>query len=494
MTCRLWERRLFLPVLVLAMAVWVYGQYGFQGALTRDHAIYLYGGQKMAEGIPPYVSIFDAKGPLASALAALGVVISKVLRTDDIYTVRALFFLVGCLVVVSISLLAQHLFRTWRPALLAALTFLGFAGFAQYAGTGPEPKVPMLLFVVLSLLLTSQRKWFWAGVCGALSFLTWQPTLVFAVVTLFLAATEVQVSRARAVLLSLAGIGLPLLITAAYFLYHGALFELVDAMILFNLFYLDHGPPSLARHLQVPINQLLAGYDTALVLVLLGFLMMIAFYVWRRTRCASLRDMLTRDPFAPLLLSFPAPVVWSLIDFQGVPDWYIFLPFVAIGAGYFIELAIRYVERYGGTRPILRSSLIAGMCIILVAVAMLPIPSRRESGLTEQRQAAAEVERLLGKKGKFVSIGAPQLLVLLHRTNPNPYVFIIRGIDRYMDARVPGGFQGWLQQLEAYDPKVIAFGVTAGEHREELVNWLKTRYRTKKVEPWTLWIKKLAQQ
>jgi len=31
----------FVPVLVLVIAALVYVQYGFQGTLTRDHAIYL---------------------------------------------------------------------------------------------------------------------------------------------------------------------------------------------------------------------------------------------------------------------------------------------------------------------------------------------------------------------------------------------------------------------------------------------------------------------
>src|SRR5919202_626868 len=50
-----WSGGEFLPLLVvLALAALVYGLYGFDGPLYRDYGIYLYGGQRMAEGIPPY--------------------------------------------------------------------------------------------------------------------------------------------------------------------------------------------------------------------------------------------------------------------------------------------------------------------------------------------------------------------------------------------------------------------------------------------------------
>src|SRR5215210_9212841 len=94
-----------LPLLVLALAVFVYSLYGFDDVMLRDYSIYLYSGQRMAEGIPPYVSIFDHKGPLSPMLAGLGVMLSEGLNWDDIYTVRLVFFTIGCLTVVAVYLL-----------------------------------------------------------------------------------------------------------------------------------------------------------------------------------------------------------------------------------------------------------------------------------------------------------------------------------------------------------------------------------------------------
>ena len=55
----------------------VYSRYGLHGELGRSGGITLYGGQKMSEGIPPYVGIFDIPGPLAPMLAGLGVILSN---------------------------------------------------------------------------------------------------------------------------------------------------------------------------------------------------------------------------------------------------------------------------------------------------------------------------------------------------------------------------------------------------------------------------------
>jgi hypothetical protein len=100
---------------------------------------------------------------------------------------------------------------------------------------------------------------------------------------------------------------------------------------------------------------------------------------------------------------------------------------------------------------------------------------------------------------KLVSIGSPQVLVLLHRTNPNPYLWITAGVDREIEAHTPGGFEGWLRELGAYNPDVIAFfgegqsllptDTLTSEHRQELRNWLYTHYHVEKVGPWWLYVK-----
>src|SRR5829696_4008409 len=505
----LYKHKIFPLVLVFALAAFVYSQYGLYADLNRTNGIDLYSGQKMAEGIPHYVSIFDVITPLGPMLAGLGVIISKQLGWSDIYTARLLFFVMGCFAVASVYLLGNSLFRSQRVGVFAALTFLGFYSYAAEIARGPYHKVPMVLFMVLSLLLTSQRRWLLAGLCGSLSFLLWQPTVIFPLVTLFFATMQPQERRPAAIIRTLTGIGLPLVAVSAYFYYHGAFSKLLDGSILFHILYGErvYGNPgqvgydssSFLSRLSVPVNAAFEGYPTMVPAILIG-LVMVVDTVFSRWEChRSFRDVLAKDAFAPILLSLPALILWSLIDFQNRKDFFVFLPFAAIGFGAFLDLAVHRIGRLeGAALPVgAQRFLTIGLCISLVALAVanesLGTKKSTMDGLREkfdrQRQAATEIENRFGSDAKWVSISAPELLALQHRTNPTPYAFISFGIDSYIDANTPGGFEGWIKELEAYNPDVIAFGDRPqGMHTEELMNWLRSSCREEQIDSWTVCI------
>ena len=509
-------RKAFALLLVLFLAAVVYYGHSFEGALSRDNAIYLYSGQRMAEGIPPYVSIFDHKGPLAPMLVGVGVVISKYLGATDITAVRGVFFLIGCLAVVASYGLGNSLFKSQRAGLFTALTFLGFFGFARYAVSSPEAKTPMVLFEVLCLLFASQRRWALAGLCGSLAALVWQPMAVFSLVVIVLAVTQKETPRLIASLRAVGGASLPVVATGAYFYFQGALDELVNGSILFNARYLDREQLLSTAEFFAPVKAIFQGYDTILVPIVVGTMLVAvviglvtlgSLHLLRKVHGGPSGRPMRKGAFAPIFLSLPFPVLWSLVDFQGYPDFYVFIPYVAVGFGGFLGFVVGRVgsngaDLPGGTRRLLT----VGLSAVLVAVAVLGSlvvvdPARGVSSLDMeerppgpndldyQRQAAAAVQERFGEDAKVVSIGAPQLLVLLHKTNPNPYAFIIRGIDDQIAVETPGGFEGWIQELEAYDPDVIAFGRTSGTHSPMLLSWLESRYKKEKIGPWTLYVK-----
>ncbi len=508
-------RKAFALLLVLFLAAAVYYGNSFEGALSRDNAIYLYSGQRMAEGIPPYVSIFDHKGPLAPMLVGIGVALGPYLGATDITAVRAVFFFIGCLAVAATYLLGSSLFKSQRAGLFTALTFLGFFGFARYAVSSPEAKTPMVLFEVLCLLFASQRRWALAGLCGSLAALVWQPMAVFSLVAFVLAATQKDEPRLNASLRAVAGAGVPVAATGAYFYFQGALDELVNGSILFNARYLDREQLLSTAEFFAPVKAIFQGYDTILVpivvgvmltAVIIGLVTLGSIHLLRRAYSGPFGRPMRKGAFAPIFLSLPFPVLWSLVDFQGYPDFYVFIPYVAIGFGGFLSFVVGRIGSAGAAIPGGTRLLTAGLCAALTAVAVLGSlvvvdPARGVSTLyTEerppgpndldyQRQAASEVQRRFGEDAKVVSIGAPQLLVLLHKTNPNPYAFIIRGIDDQIAVETPGGFEGWIEDLEAYDPDVIAFGRTSGTHSPMLLEWLESRYDKQRIGPWTLYVK-----
>ena len=484
---------LAFPLLVLALAALVYGLYGFDGVLLRDYSIYLYSGQRVAEGVPPYVGVFDHKGPLSPLIAGFGVLLSGLFSVDDVYAVRVVFYATACLAVVAVYLLGKEVFRSREAGLLAAFTFLGFYAYAQPAASGPEPKTPMVLFQTLSLLFAVQKRWFWSGFFGSLACLVWQPMAAFALVTFLLAITRPREERYGAALRAAAGGATPFLATVAYFYYHGALADFFDGFVLFNFLYIERGAFSAAALLGTAASNIILPYSTMLVPILIGLVVILSLYFRRPFEYR----------FAPILLSFPAPVLWSLRDFQLADDFYVFLPYAAIGFGGFLAAAIRRADS-----PRVLTALL-GAILLSIALAntwdeISAGAARRLTGTTidlpAQREGAREVQERFGEDVRLASINSPQLMVLLQQTNPDPYLWITAGVSNRIEARTPGGFEGWLQDLGEYDPDAISFfgdgqsllpsSHLSAEHYRALDGWLDPRYRAEKVGPFWLFVKK----
>jgi hypothetical protein len=204
--------------------------------------------------------------------------------------------------------------------------------------------------------------------------------------------------------------------------------------------------------------------------------------------------------FAPILLSLPAPFLWAFVDFALSEDFFVYLPYVAIGFGAFAASMTQRTKT-----PWLAGTLL-GMVLLGIAIAntfeVVNAPASDKLlgtniSLSEQREGASQIEERFGKDIRIASINSPQVLVLLHRENPNPYLFITAGIDRYIDAKEPGGFEGWLRGLETSD--VISFfgegqallpgDETTAEHRAELLDWLGSHYHIEKIGPWYVFVK-----
>src|ERR687885_1657893 len=95
--------------LALCTAVALFTRFSLDDKLTRDEAMYTYGGQQLTEGLAPYASLFDPKTPLATILAGAGVAIARLAGADDVHTVRIVFFVFACLTVLGVYALALEL-------------------------------------------------------------------------------------------------------------------------------------------------------------------------------------------------------------------------------------------------------------------------------------------------------------------------------------------------------------------------------------------------
>src|SRR3954468_7955657 len=83
--------------LALVVAALLYTQFSIEGNLSRDEAIYTYGGQQLVEGVPVYEGIFDPKPPLPTFLTAAGVGVARAAGQDELVALRYEFLLFSLL-------------------------------------------------------------------------------------------------------------------------------------------------------------------------------------------------------------------------------------------------------------------------------------------------------------------------------------------------------------------------------------------------------------
>lgn len=75
-------------LLVSLLAAWIYAEHSYDGELKRDDSVIVYSRQQMAEGVPPYVSIFQPNGPISPWIAGFAVRLGGSLQVEDVLAAR----------------------------------------------------------------------------------------------------------------------------------------------------------------------------------------------------------------------------------------------------------------------------------------------------------------------------------------------------------------------------------------------------------------------
>ncbi len=475
---------------VFLLSAFVYWMGGSEGRLNHDDAIFLYGGQSIARGTPVYVGVFDHKGPLGQMVCAVGVTLADMLGRDGIATTRWLFLGIASATATGVFALSRRLFGSNIQALVTAACFVSFWGFGAHAFSGTRPKMLMTMFEVFALLFLARRNWFLTGFTGTLAAFTWQPTGLFVIAAFAIAALREGSNRDRfraARRVALGGL-VPTVVLLSHAAMNGALGEFLDGCFVFNLAYLEN-PSSLRR--QIASMMTILVYNGMGIPTLFGLLGIGMLYAWRIRESGWRR--LVRDPFACLLFTFPLPVAWSLLDFQQYPDFFVFLPYVALSLGWLLSCGARGVAdalELSGRR---RKLLLVAPALVLAVFSAATYRFARNRGLIEQRAQARHFERVYGD-ATIAAIGVPEAPVLLDRENIARYSFIMRGIRDYIQAKESGGFAGWLRAIDAARPDVVIVDETyperLGTFAGDWKSWLERYERAEPIGDWSIFVKR----
>jgi hypothetical protein len=453
---RRWGGVDLLAVAVPLVALATYLLHGFGGALTRDLAVYAYGGQQVAEGTPPYLGILNRAGPLAHLLPAIGVVSARVGGFEDLLGMRVLYMLFSVASVLLAYLVARNAFASRAAGLVSAGALLSFEGFLQLATYGPREKTPMVLFLLLALWAVTRRAWFTAGVAVGLATLCLQIALLPALAAV---GAAVLVSpgpgRLRAGLRVVAGGAATLAVTVAYFAAVGALREFVEAFVLINARY--NSGNYLLPDLPDAWTSMETGFGSSVWILLAGMvipLLLLVQPVWRESRRGS--------PGTVMVVACASGVVgwlaWSLRDFDKWPDALPVLPYAAVGAGSIVWLLAEHLSR----RVLV--ILTGAVTVLMLVLGVVYSLGSRVDFLSEQERRTAAVLGAVGPDATLLSLEAPQPLVLTGRTNPTRHQMFGNRLHIYVNDTWPGGLRGFTRWVIAQDADIIAVGAS-GRHR-----------------------------
>ncbi len=451
-------------------ALVVYVLQGFDGLLSRDLGVYSYGGQQVADGVPPFVAILNRAGPLAHLVPGAGAWVGQLVGVDDILAMRVTLMLVSVATIMVVYLLGRDLFGSRAAGLASAVALLSCQGFLRYATFGPREKTTMVCLLALALLAMVHQRWGTAGAMIALSTLTWQPVAFPAIAGVAVAALlgargegggwRGRHARLDALLRIAVGGIIPTAITVLAYALIGRLQVFLDAFFLINLRYTKQG--GIANNPTKIWSVMTSAYGWTLWVLILGILAALVIGLH-----AALRRTRTTPRGASLVgvgVVVLGCVLWSFKAFNGWPDAFFVLPAAAVGIGGVVAaLAPRVPVRA-------LSAVVAAWALVATGLTAAQAVENKTQDLDQQRADVDLVMSMLPKDARIISVEAPQALVLSHQTNASRLQLFGNGLKDYVDDTWPGGLEGYGRWIGRQSPTVIALG---GYARAGRPDWLK---------------------
>ncbi|MPZ53282.1 MAG: hypothetical protein GEU79_11220 [Acidimicrobiia bacterium] len=450
MTRRVWALPLkidpLLPMVCL-VALAIYLPRGFSGGISRDSAFYVYAGQLVADGVPPYVGLFNRAGPLAHLLPGLGVAAARLVGGDDVFGVRVVFLLLTVAAVGLAYVLGRDLFRSRWAGVATAGAMLAFNAFSRYATYGPTEKTAMVMLLLAALLAVVHQRWATTGVLISLATLTWQPVFpaIFAgaVVAVLIG---VPAGKIRALSRLVLGGVVPLLVTVAAFASIGHLRTFLDAFVLVNAQYAR--PRPLLDAPPVVWHGVARAFGWSIWVFAIGAVAVLVAAV----RAAFDRDQRREPPSAALIavgVTQAVGLLWTLYSFDGFPDTFLLLPAAALGFGAMVAAIGRRSQRAAAATAV-------AFALLATTMGLVSSVTTRTTTLDKQREDVAAVVRILPDDAQILSVQAPLPLVLSQKQNSNRYQLYANGLVAYLDDTWPGGRVGYARSIVGREPTVIA--------------------------------------
>jgi len=482
---KLASERALLIIIFLFAAVLMLFYRPFSQPEGGDSAIYDYIAQAILRGQVPYRDVVDIKGPASVYLSAASVAVGRLIGLQDVIAIRLFHVLMVGLLAALTFRVGVVFMRSRLIGVIAALLPLVSPAMIEMLIGGTQPKLPMMIFGLAALLLIAKDRPFWAGLCGMMACLCWQPGLMFAGTAFLIFSKYLTNWRDLRAVKVVIGAALPLAIVVLYFYAKGALGDLWSYAIVYN--YSVFGPEAkqpladAGSHLWIIIRRVFEKKTIFLLIALGGLVIYIAERLYVKFKQGWATELF-RDAIV-----FPALIylVFAFINFQAGPDLIPFLPFVGLFAAWAFAKAGQFVARYAPAqfmnyKPHIKYLVLAGALAMTLALVIWPAVRYRAGGETLQKQIE-EVNGIAARlqpDDKVYSHGTIGMLVLMNRPNMNPYVFLDWDMDTFIAARkYNGSFQALIDEMEAEKPKIVGISrLRAVRHGDEFEQWVREHY------------------
>ncbi len=479
---------------VLTIASVVYSQFDLYGKFSRDSAIYVYGGQRLTHGVPPYASEMDPKGPVSSILCGFGVAVARLLGRDDVLVVRVEFCALAIVSVLGLYLLVLELFRSVTAGFVAGAVFVWFRCYAHQALIGPEGHEPGIVFLIFAMWLSVRRQWYLAGAAASLAFCSWQPLFAYPVFVVICAAVWSDGQRLRSTTRALAGIVTPLLALVVYYAVGGYLRWLFEGLFVFPLLSVHRHATSFGERATFIVRNIDNSFQSSAVFLWAGLVLLLGMAAWTVVAARPQWRAVLLSPMILLIVgTFVVQAAYVLYDYIGWTHAFPLLPYSAIGFGAATSLLLERVSAPRAKR-ITTATLVTAVAVtsIVYAVAYY-MPSSNDSPLRSEEASACAIRKTLVPRTPLWSLGDPIPLVLLHLRNPDNYPYEGSGLDVWKVEHTKGGFRGWTGEIKASGASVVVLDSWKGPYRGRMRFWLSRHgYQAGYIGPFRVYVTSAA--
>ena len=501
----------WLAVVLFLAGVLVSLAYGpFKQREVGDSAIYDYIAQSMLRGRMPYRDVIEMKSPGSIYPSVLAIAVGRLTGLGDVRAIRLLYVLLAGLFSAVIFLTAHIYLRSRMAGVIASLLPLSVSQLSIMLNGGTEPKLLMMTFGLISMMLLLKDRPFWSGLFSMLSCLCWQPGLMFTGLSFLMFSRYLTSWRDLRALKVIIGAAVPLLAVLGYFYWRGALGDLWAWTITYN--YGVFGPearqgagdavnklwrivlrvfrPDTASLADTLIGRFKSRFEpfaglATFAMVPASIIGALLFGFERvRAKLAGKQAIQSPELFRDALLIPPLVYLgFCLVNFQAGPDLIPFFPFIGIFAAWFLIkagrlIASRWLRHSTSAVPPEIWLPLGALLLILIVLAVRTV-TYRVGGWTlqYQDQEFRTISDLLGPDDKIYVHGTVELLVLLNRPNLNPYVLLDWDADKFAGARTPGGWSAIMDEMESQAPKLVAVSrLRTVTYRADIERWIDEHY------------------